>query len=104
MLVVYEIGAVAVEPLPHDIGQIAHRQDIVAFIEPDPVRKAEPFPGLDLFQDIAKPGGNHHLFHYLSPISEGCRPVRSTATILSISSCSRAADIPASASPPSRYG
>ena len=54
MLVVDEIGLVAVESLPDQIGKIAKGQDIMSSVELQSIRGGEPLLGLDFFQNVSQ--------------------------------------------------
>ena len=56
MLVVDKVHPFAVQPLAHDIGQIAERQNIRVLVKGFAVCKAQPFAGAHLFQNVAESG------------------------------------------------
>ena len=46
-----EIRHVAVQPLAHQVGQVAERQDVGGAVERDAVVERQPLAGLDLLED-----------------------------------------------------
>ena len=56
VLVVDKVHPFAVQPLAHDIGQIAQRQNIRMLVKGFAVCKAQPFAGAHLFQNVAESG------------------------------------------------
>ena len=51
MAVDVEIGRIAVHPFANQVGQIAHRQDIVRAVQRYPIVEAKPLAGFHLLTD-----------------------------------------------------
>ena len=63
VLVVDEVGLIAVDPPPYQIGEITESEDIVTAIEPQALGNAQPLSGKHLLVDIGEADPIEILFH-----------------------------------------
>ena len=73
VLVVDEVGAVAVLPLADDVGEVAEGEDVRVVVEATAVVQGQAFARPDLVEDVAEPGLGDESVHGVLLARDGCK-------------------------------